>query len=71
MQIRIENTEMFRSVGYEFKLRESLREKQVLSDGLVDYEKRIASMVCDRSKAANLNEIASRGFEREKTLKKV
>ena len=71
MRIKIENNEMFRSVGYEFKLREALREKQVLSDGLIDYEKKIASMVCDRSKAANLNEIASRGFEREKTLKKI
>lgn len=71
MKIRIENSEMFRSVGYEFKLREALREKQALSDGVIDYEKKIASMICDRSRAANLNEIASRGFEREKILKKV
>ena len=71
MKIKIENSEMFRSVGYEFKLREELRERQVLSDGVVDYEKKIASLVCERSKAANLNEIASRGFEREKTLKRV
>ena len=69
--VDINMNEMFRSVGYEFQLRNSLREKHAMSDNDVDYERRIASMICDRSKEANLKEIASRDFGKEKILKKI
>ena len=71
MNIDIEMNEMFRSVGYEFQLRSALREKTAMSDNNVDYERKIASMICDRSKEANLKEIASRDFGREKILRKI
>ena len=71
MDNNIEMNEMFRSVGYEFQIRESLKEKHAMSDPDVDYEKKIASMICNRSKEANLKEIASREFGKEKILKKI
>ena len=71
MNIDIKMNEMYRSVGYEFQIRSVLREKEVLSDNSVDYERRIASLICDRSKEANLKEIASRDFEKEKILRKI
>ena len=69
--VDIEMNEMFRSVGYEFQLREMLKEKKATSDRFVDYERKIASMICDRSKEANLREISSKNLEKEKVLKKI
>ena len=69
--VDIEMNEMFRSVGYEFQIRSFLREKHAVSDNDIDYEKKIASMICDRSKEANLKEIASRDFVKDKVLRKI
>ena len=71
MKSNIEISDMFKSVGYEFKLREMFREEKSLSDRRVNYEKRIAFMMFDRNRDVNLNEVASREFERDKILKKI
>lgn len=71
VDIDIKINEMYRSVGYEFQIRSILREKEILSDSPVNCERKISSIVFDRNKDANLKEIASRNFEREKILKKI
>ena len=67
----IEISEMFRSVGYEFKIRESLKESKALSDDSSNYEREIASKICERNKEANLREIASRNYKQMKLFKKM
>ena len=63
-KLNINITEINRSVGYEFQLIRTLREESVLSDNGIDYNRKIAEMVCNRSKEANLREITTRSNEK-------